>query len=178
MLLGASNCKKLGVFDDNIINVINVSISGSTLDNIDDIVSKAKSIVLESNKCIDNIVVCLGTKDVTRNHTDPDEVNINVTNAINCVKLAFPDVKKNGICSILPRKGKGQNITRLNETTKIVNSFILKICKKDPVISLFSSPDPKGHVSYCHHLASVVRRKLFQKSSPLKVLVQWKPNLV
>ena len=22
--------------------------------------------------------------------------------------------------------------------------------------SLFSSPDPKGHVSYCHHLASVV----------------------
>ena len=47
-------------------------------------------------------------------------------------------------------------------------------------VSLFSSPDPKGHVSYCHHLASVVvvRRKLFQKSSPLKVLDQWKPNLV
>ena len=39
---------------------------------------------------------------------------------------------------------------------------------------------PKGHVSYCHHLASVVvvRRKLFKKSSPLKVLDQWKPNLV
>ena len=44
--------------------------------------------------------------------------------------------------------------------------------------SLFSSPDPKGHMSYCHHLASVVRRKLFQKSSPLKVQDQWKPNLV
>ena len=45
---------------------------------------------------------------------------------------------------------------------------------------IFSSPDPKGHVSYCHHLASVVvvRRKLVQKSSPLKVLDQWKPNLV
>jgi hypothetical protein len=41
--------------------------------------------------------------------------------------------------------------------------------------SIFSSPDPN-----CHHLASVVvvRRKLFQKSSPLKVLDQWKPNLV
>jgi hypothetical protein len=26
--------------------------------------------------------------------------------------------------------------------------------------------------------SSVVRRKLFQKSSPLKVLDQWKPNLV
>jgi hypothetical protein len=58
---------------------------------------------------------------------------------------------------------------------------------------IFSSPDPKGQVSYCYHLASVVvvrrlssvvhpssvvRRKLFQKSSPLKVLDQWKPNLV
>ena len=44
---------------------------------------------------------------------------------------------------------------------------------------IFSSPDPKGQVSYCHHLASVVvvRRKLFQKSSPLKVLDQWKLNL-
>ena len=46
------------------------------------------------------------------------------------------------------------------------------------VPELFSSPDPKGHMSYCHHLASVVRRKLFQKSSPLKVLDQWKPNMV
>ena len=45
--------------------------------------------------------------------------------------------------------------------------------------NIFSSPDPKGQVSYCHHLASVVvRYKLFQKSSPLKVLDQWKPNLV
>jgi hypothetical protein len=47
-------------------------------------------------------------------------------------------------------------------------------------LQIFSSPDPKGQVSYSHHLASVVvvRRKLFQKSSPLKVLDQWKPNLV
>ena len=44
-------------------------------------------------------------------------------------------------------------------------------------VDFISSPDPKGHVSYCHHLASVVRRKLFQKSS-LKVQDQWKPNLV
>ena len=45
---------------------------------------------------------------MTRNHTVPDEVNINVTHAVNCVKLAFPGVKIIGICSILHRKGKGQ----------------------------------------------------------------------
>ena len=58
----------------------------------------------------------------------------------------------------------------INKQTKSVNNTFLSY--------IFSSPDPKGHVSYCHHLASVVRRKLFQKSSPLKVLDQWKPNLV
>ena len=36
----------------------------------------------------------------------------------------------------------------------------------------------QGQVSYCHHLASVVRHKLFKKSSPLKLLHQLKPNLV
>ena len=51
-------------------------------------------------------------------------------------------------------------------------------CGCESSAPFFSSPDPKGHVSYCHHLASVVRRKLFQKSSPLKVLNQWKPNWV
>ena len=47
-------------------------------------------------------------------------------------------------------------------------------------IQFFRSHGPKGHVSYCHHLASVVvvRRKLLKKSSPLKLLDQLKPNLV
>ena len=56
-----------------------------------------------------------------------------------------------------------------------VSLFFSIVVGPEPFIS---SPDPKGHVSYCHHLASVVRHKRFQKSSPLKVLDQWKPNLV
>ena len=69
-----------------------------------------------------------------------------------------------------------------------VHFSILLFDSYNTVNFIFSSPDPKGHVSYSHHLASVavvvvrpssvVRRKLFQKSSPLKVLDQWKPNLV
>ena len=43
---------------------------------------------------------------------------------------------------------------------------------------IFSSPGPKPYVSYCHHLTSIVRRKLVQKSSSLKLLDQLKPNLV
>ena len=68
-----------------------------------------------------------------------------------------------------------------SDTPVYAADLIKKLIRIICVIHLsffFSSPDPKGHVSYCHHLASVVRRKLFQKSSPLKVLDQWKPNLV
>jgi hypothetical protein len=40
-------------------------------------------------------------------------------------------------------------------------NFEVKLITRLGVIALFSSfvssPDPKGHVRYCHHLASVVR---------------------
>ena len=57
---------------------------------------------------------------------------------------------------------------------------LAKIILWESVAVFFSSPGPKGQVSYCHHLASVVvvGRKFFQKSSPLKLLDQLKPNLV
>ena len=58
---------------------------------------------------------------------------------------------------------------------KIIHS--LYICKPQYSINLiFSSPDPKGHVSYCHHLASVVvvvvHRELFSSPGP-KVQVNY-----
>jgi hypothetical protein len=66
-----------------------------------------------------------------------------------------------------PITSKFQGISAL--LTLSLDILNIYICT---VIYIFSSPDPKGHVSYSHHLASVVRRKLFQKSSPLKVLDQ------
>jgi hypothetical protein len=35
------------------------------------------------------------------------------------------------------------------------------------LIPLFSSPDPKGQVSYCHHFASVVRLSVHQTFSKI-----------
>ena len=42
----------------------------------------------------------------------------------------------------------------------------------------FSSPDPKGHVSFCHHFASVVRASTIIKKNILlwKPLVHLRPN--
>ena len=76
------------------------------------------------------------------------------------------------------------NVINMDEVSDYIRTRwceYITIADRVIIYTFFSSPDPKGHVSYCHHLASVVsvvRRKLFQKSSPLKVLDQWKPNLV
>jgi hypothetical protein len=66
----------------------------------------------------------------------------------------------------------------VRENALTVNCSLIFKPKRQCIVHLFiSSPDPtKGQVSYCHHLASVVRRKRFQKSSPLKVLLYFKPE--
>ena len=63
-------------------------------------------------------------------------------------------------------------------------AYLMKVIPETLFLVLFSSPGPKVHVNYCHHLASVVCRlssvvcKLFtfQASSP-QPLGQLEPNL-
>jgi len=45
------------------------------------------------------------------------------------------------------------------------------------VYLVFSSPDPKGHVSYCHHLASVVVRRPSSVVRRLSYVVNFFKNL-
>ena len=42
---------------------------------------------------------------------------------------------------------------------------------------VFSSPGPKVHLNYCHHLASVVCKLFTFQASSLKPLGQLEPNL-
>ena len=68
--------------------------------------------------------------------------------------------------------------------SKSNNCLALIVNKCIILLTVVSSPGPKVHVNYCHHLASVVRRPLsvvcnlftFQASSP-KPLGQLQPNL-
>jgi hypothetical protein len=92
---------------------------------------------------------------------------------------AFPfqiNLKQHVFISFLYFSGTVQEIENFGK----INDFIISIYS---MMVRF----PSGQVSYFHHLASVVvvrrpsyvvRRKRFQKSSPLKILDQWKPNLV
>ena len=127
VLLGASNCKRLGKVSPNCINA---SISGATLENIDETIKLAKSKVFD--KTVDKVVISLGTNDITKSKGDHDQVNINLTHAIHQVKCNFPNSVV-GICTILPRKGKGPNITKCNDTVLNVNIFLKKLCIREQI---------------------------------------------
>ena len=127
VLLGASNCKRLGKVSPNCINA---SISGATLENIDETIKLAKSKVFD--KTVDKVVISLCTNDITKSKGDHDQVNINLTHAIHQVKCNFPNSVV-GICTILPRKGKGPNITKCNDTVLNVNIFLKKLCIREQI---------------------------------------------
>ena len=127
VLLGASNCKRLGKFSPNCINA---SISGATLENIDETIKLAKSNVFD--KTVDKVVISFGTNDITKAKGEHDQVNINLTHAIHQVKSNFPNSIV-GICTIIPRKGKGPNITICNDTVLNVSIFLKKLCIREQI---------------------------------------------
>ena len=111
IILGASNAKRLGQFHQN---TINASVSGATLDNVEQCISLATSKIKTPNTHIGKVILCLGTNDVTRNKDDSDQINITATQAISKIKQTFPK-SQIAVCSILPRKGRGQHLIKMNE---------------------------------------------------------------
>jgi lysophospholipase L1-like esterase len=84
------------------------------------------------DKTVDKVVISLGTNDITKSKGDHDQVNINLTHAIHQVKYNFPNSVV-GICTILPRKGKGPNITKCNDTVLNVNIFLKTLCIREQI---------------------------------------------
>lgn len=80
----------------------------------------------------------------TNNKTDHDMIN--VSNAVNKMKGCFPNAKI-GLCSILPRKGKGPCQVKCNLTSSSFKLFIGKLCEKDHKINIHCSLVPNNNPS-------------------------------
>ncbi|CAG2214473.1 CNBP [Mytilus edulis] len=151
VLLGASNCIRLGHIDDS---VVNASISGGSFDKIEQNIDLAFQ--KTENKDIEKVVICLGTNDISRNKSDSDQINLLVTSAVNRVKSSFPEAQI-GLCNIIPRKGNGAQFQKINETTKNVNSFMKKLCVREQFVAFVDINDQ----FYKH---GAVIRTLFDKN--------------
>ena len=136
-------------------------VSGSTFDNSVELASRVmKTYKISSNP--DNIVLHLGTCDITQNKKNDTDVMLNFCQAINQLQCKFPEAVI-WICSIPPRKGQSSKMdNHLNATTTGVNSFIESMCsrnerleyvnthsslmggKSTPLQKMFSKPDHSG----------------------------------
>ncbi|CAG2203622.1 unnamed protein product [Mytilus edulis] len=132
-MLGASNCLRVGKFEDNLINA---SINGATLEKIDQCLGAAfeNHRVKSNGSNVGKVIISLGTNDLSKNKHDSDQVNVYATQAIVKVKQAFPNADI-GVCGIIPRKGNSNHIHTVNETATHVNKFLEKLCLKDEVLT-------------------------------------------
>ena len=87
IILEASNAKRLGQFHQN---TLNASVSGATLDSVEQCISLATSKIKTPNTRIGKVILCLGTNDVIRNRDDSDQTNITATHTISKIKQTFP----------------------------------------------------------------------------------------
>ncbi|CAC5420478.1 CNBP [Mytilus coruscus] len=125
ILIGASNCTRLGETDEK---VINASKSGANFENFPQSLDLAAQ-KSDSHK-VDKVAICLGTNDISKHKDDCDQINLLVTKAVAQVKSAYPESHV-GLCSIIPRKGNSAQINRLNQSATNVNKFIRKLCARE-----------------------------------------------
>ena len=103
---------------------------GATLDNVEQCISLATSKIKLPNTHIGKVILCLGINDVTRNRDDSDQINITATQAIYKIKQTFSKSQIT-VCSILPPKGRGQHLIKMNDTSNYVNRFLKIMCIRD-----------------------------------------------
>ncbi|CAC5418334.1 CNBP [Mytilus coruscus] len=151
VLLGASNCNRLGHIDDSLVNA---SISGGSLDKIEQNIDLAFQ--KTENKDIEKVVICLGTNDISRHKGDCDQINLLLTSAVSRVMSSFPEAQI-GLCNIIPRKDNGARFQKINETTKNVNIFMKKLCVREQSVEFVDINDQ----FYKH---GAVIRALFDKN--------------
>ena len=101
VILGASNCTRIIIDDPNIHNL---SVSGTTLDNVQSLLDKSDNEV--EADFVKKVILSLGTNDISKHKNDVEQVNVNFTMCIEAAKQKYPFAKI-GICNILPRRGKG-----------------------------------------------------------------------
>ncbi|XP_062585155.1 uncharacterized protein LOC134246823 [Saccostrea cucullata] len=160
VILGASNCKRIQKLPPNILNA---SVSGSSYENVSQLLEYAKKKLDETTP--ENVIVHLGTNDVTRCQDEIGDLTGNVMMGLNKIQETFPEARI-AVCTVIPRKGKSAAIKKMNDNTWHVNKFLEKLCEKNKLLSvidvcstfindqglatraLYDSNDPSGvHVS-------------------------------
>jgi hypothetical protein len=120
VVLGDSNTVRMHVKDKNFKNV---SISGQSLNKIENAISKVK---VNDNEMVSAVIIHLGTNDISNCKTD-DTIDM-AKKAMKLVANKWPNTPV-AFSSIMPRRGKGKLIKAINDDAIVVNKSVLELCK-------------------------------------------------
>ena len=81
VILGVSNCTRIIIDDPNIHNL---SVSGTTLDNVQSLLDKSDNEV--EADFVKKVILSLGTNDISKHKNDVEQVNVNFTMCIEAAK--------------------------------------------------------------------------------------------
>ena len=132
-VLGDSNGVRINVKDPD---VKNISKTGQKAAEIGTLLKIAET--KASGRSVQNILIHLGTNDVSRRRDDSAQAMVDITTAIKETHKQFPEASI-AFSSILPRRGKTTAIKTLNETSKAVNEYVRKMSVKESYLSYLNN---------------------------------------
>ena len=98
--------------------------SRTKLDQVQKLLDKSDSQVDSEN--VDSVVLNLGTNDVTPYRNVTELIIVNVTTCVENVKQKYPNANI-GVCSILPRRGKGTHIQALISVENDYKAYMFNV---------------------------------------------------
>lgn len=121
VILGAS---LVNYIDIEHPNVEVKSKSGATINDVESLINLTETKNFGDD--IKQVVIHLGTNDVSQHYEDAGQVMINYSIGLSAVKSTYPNADIH-VCSIPPRRGKSEHIKMLNNTAMTVNRYLQKL---------------------------------------------------
>ena len=132
-VLGDSNGVRIHVNDPEVKNISKTGQKASEIGTLLKI-AEAKT----NGKSVKNILIHLGTNDVSKCKDDSTQATVDITSAIRETHTQFPEASI-AFSSILPRRGKSSAVKTLNETSKTVNEYVRKMSVKESYLSFLNN---------------------------------------
>ena len=136
VIFGASNLCSAAAEDDDTIVIAKSGATAQCIEELFDVFNKTPGCASEN---IDIVVMHLGTNDIKKTKLDADKVKLNISDAMTKIREKFPNLIQVGISAIPPKRAKGPQADKFNETVSSVNDFSKKFSERNPDVIFISN---------------------------------------
>ena len=124
VIFGASNLCGADPEDDDTVVIAKSGTSAQTIGELFEIFERTPDC---QTNTIEFAIMHLGTNNIKKHKMDADQVKLNISAAVTNIKDHFPNLLQIGISGIPPKRGKGPQVDKFNESVISVNNFSQKL---------------------------------------------------